>query len=155
MITKMESKKRRSSAREREVEGVVVRVEGGLFAWCCTRMLETKHDASEAEGPSSMAKEKRVESLRVEGGGGERLRIHWLALNQTKSKNSSGFLVAMQPSKWAGNLRARDGALLTDIFHFLKAQFRPRSVCIPRAWMQAAEEPGLRCAPRMKRRWKR
>lgn len=38
---------------------------------CCTGMLETKHDASEAEGPSSKAKKKkRVESL-GEGGRGE------------------------------------------------------------------------------------
>lgn len=86
MITKMESKKRCSSAQERDGGGGWGVSLPGAAQGCWRRVCETKHDASEAEAPSSMAKEKRVESLRVGGGGGERLRIHWLALNQTKSK---------------------------------------------------------------------
>lgn len=80
----------------------------GAAQGCWRRACETKHDAYEAEGPSSKAKEKRVESLR-EGGGGGGLRIHWFALNRTKSKFLM-VVVAMQPSKWAGNLRGRKDA---------------------------------------------
>lgn len=41
------------------------------------------------------------------GGGGGILRIHWFALNQTKSK-FLGVFVALQLSKWSGNLQGRD-----------------------------------------------
>lgn len=51
------------------------------------------------------------------GGGGGKLRIHRFALNQTKSKFLR-VLVAMQPSKWAGNLRGRDSKDTHGHLHF-------------------------------------
>lgn len=53
--------------------------------------------------PARQRKKGRVTLEKGRGGGGGRLRIHWFALNQTKSKFLR-VLVAMQPSKWAGNL---------------------------------------------------
>lgn len=58
----------------------------GAAQGCWRRFCETKHDASEAEGPSSKAKEKKGRVTPGGGGGGGRLRIRWFALNQTKSK---------------------------------------------------------------------
>lgn len=75
----------------------------GAAQGCWRRVSETKHDASEAEGPSSKAKGKKGRVTLGGGGGGGKLRIHRFALNQTKSKFLR-VLVAMQPSKWAGNL---------------------------------------------------
>lgn len=57
---------------------------------CWRRRSETKHDASEAVGPSSEAKEKRVESLREREGEEENyasIGLHWIR----QSPNSSGF----------------------------------------------------------------
>lgn len=70
-------------------------------------------------------RKKRVESLREgEGGGGGKLRIHRFALNQTKSKFLR-VLVAMQPSKWAGNLRGRGTKDTHGHLHFTRSFFSP------------------------------
>lgn len=85
---------------------------------CWRRVSETKHDASEAEGPSGKAEEKKKGRVTPGGGGGGgKLRIHRFALNQTKSKFLR-VLVAMQPSKWAGNLRGRDSQDAHGHLHF-------------------------------------
>lgn len=86
---------------------------------CWRRVSETKHDASEAEGPSSKAEggKKKGRVTPGGGGGGGKLRIHRFALNQTKSKFLR-VLVAMQPSKWSGNLRGRDRQDAHGHLHF-------------------------------------
>ena len=85
---------------------------------CWRRVSETKHDASEAEGPSNKAEGKKKGRVTPGGGGGGgKLRIHRFALNQTKSKFLR-VLVAMQPSKWAGNLRGRDSQDAHGHLHF-------------------------------------
>lgn len=61
--------------------------------------------------------EKKGRVTPGEGGGGGKLRIHRFALNQTKSK-FLGVLVAMQASKWAGNLWGRDREDTHGHLHF-------------------------------------
>lgn len=99
-------------------------VGGGLafFAWCSTRMLETgfwdKTWCLGGWGPIQQGKGKKKGRVTPGGGGGGgKLRIHRFALNQTKSKFLR-VLVAMQPSKWAGNLWGRNSKDTHGHLHF-------------------------------------
>lgn len=76
----------------------------GTAHGCSTRISETKHDASEAEGPSRARQRKRVESL-SEGEGEITDTLVWIESGKSKFLR---VLVAMLRSKWDGNFRGRE-----------------------------------------------
>lgn len=76
----------------------------GTAQGCSRRISETKHDASEAEGPSRARQRKRVESL-SEGEGEITDTLVWIESGTSKFLR---VLVAMLRSKWDGNFRGRE-----------------------------------------------
>lgn len=69
----------------------------GAAQGCWRRLSETKHDASEAEGPSSKAKEKKGRvtpgggGREGEGGGRREITHPLVCIESDKVQNSSGF----------------------------------------------------------------
>lgn len=89
----------------------------GKAQGCWRRRIWDKTRCLEGWGPIQQGKGKKGRVTPGEGGGGGKLRIHRFVLNQTKSK-FLGVHVAMQLSKWAGNLRGRDSEDTHGHLHF-------------------------------------
>lgn len=125
---------------------------------CWRRRLETKHDAWEAEGPSSEAKEKG--SSHSGGGEGEEGDYASIGLHGIRqSPNSSGFSLrcnginGLETSEAAVVRTRTDVSILSasrsQVSHRRRAT---RAVLTPR-WRCCEEMRGTSCGPRRRPGW--